>query len=156
MFTIAFICTANMCRSVMAHAICVPQLESRGWAVEVYSGGTMDMGGTAPVARVRDACGKHQTPPRKKASTFVRDLPLASIDRFFVMEQHHFDTLVADYGIEPSRILLLGHFDPQAGETAIDDPIGKDAAAFEHCYERLQRCIVHYLDTTAEIPVGSR
>jgi protein-tyrosine-phosphatase len=152
MFTIAFICSANMCRSVMAHAICVPLLESRGWAVEVYSGGTMDMGHTPPVARVFDACAKHQTPPRKKASTFVRDLPLDSIDRFFVMEQHHLETLVADYGVTPFRILLLSTFDPLGQGAAIDDPIGQDAAAFERCYERLARCITHYLDTTSEIP----
>jgi len=43
---------------------------------------------------------------------------------------------------------LLGAFDPKHGDDEIEDPIGKDLAAFEVCYTRLRDCIFHYLYTT--------
>jgi hypothetical protein len=36
----------------------------------------------------------------------------------------------------------------------IEDPIGKDCAAFEKCYERLRECIIHYLERTDDFNGG--
>ena len=59
------------------------------------------------------------------------------------MEQQHMDILVMNHRVFPERVSLLGTFDPQSDQAAVD---------FERCYARLRRCIRHYLDTTAEIP----
>ncbi len=136
----------------MAHAIAIPELKKRGWAVLVYSAGTMDFTGTAPNISTWVTCCQNSTPPQKDGSTFVRDLPLQSIDRFFVMEQWHARTLTSAYGIPASRVTLLGALDPKSTESAIEDPMNQGSVEFDRCYSRIRRCILHYLDTTTEIP----
>ena len=152
MFSIAFVCTANLCRSVMAHAIAIPELTERGWAVQVHSAGTMDFTGTAPAIPTWATCCQNSTPPQKDGSTFVRDLPLQSIDRFFVMEHEHAATLTTEYGVPASRVTLLGTLDPKSKEPEIEDPMNQGSVEFDRCYSRIRRCILHYFDTTTEIP----
>jgi protein-tyrosine-phosphatase len=136
----------------MAHAICIPEITERGWAVQVYSAGTMDLTGTAPAIPTLVTCCQNSTPPQKDGSTFVRDLPLPTIDRFFVMEHEHVTALVTDYGVSPSRVSLLGIFDPKSKEPEIEDPMNQGSVEFDRCYSRIRRCIMHYFDTTTEIP----
>jgi protein-tyrosine-phosphatase len=151
-FTIAFICTANMCRSVMAHAIAASVVAERQWPVEILSAGIMNFSGAPAVDQTVETCRQHGTPPPKEGSTFIRDLPLESIDRFLVMERHHFESLIIDLDVPPTRVSFLGAQDPQYRGNEIEDPINQDDAAFERCYEILRACIGRYLDTTTEIP----
>ena len=73
--------------------------------------------------------------------------------RFLVSLSSSIVTILAtDYGIAPERISLLGSFDLKAGGDEIEDPINQDSVEFDRCYARLRDCIVHYLDTTTEIP----
>jgi protein-tyrosine-phosphatase len=136
----------------MAHAICVPEIKRRGWGVEVYSAGVMDFTGTPIVIPTWMTCCQNNTPPQKDYPTFVRDLPLLSIDRFFVMEKPHAAILIADYGISSSLISLLGSFDPKSEGDEIEDPMNQSSVKFERCYARIRRCIFHYFDITTEIP----
>ena len=136
----------------MAHAIAVPELAKRGWPVQVYSAGTMDFTGAPPTIQTWITCCQNSTPPQKDGSTFVRDLPLQSIDRFFVMEHDHAKTLMEDYGVPLSRIALLGTFDPKSKQPEIEDPMGQASVEFDRCYSRIRRCTLQYLDTTTEIP----
>jgi len=152
MVSIAFVCTANLCRSVMAHAIAVSEITKRGLAIEVYSAGTMDFTGTAPPIATWVTCCQNNTPPMKDVATFVRDLPLSSIDTFFVMEHEHVTRLVFEYGISPFRVSLLGTFDPNSPDPEIEDPMNQGSVKFDRCYARIRRCITHYFDTTTEIP----
>jgi len=136
----------------MAHAICIPEITKRGWTVQVYSAGTMDLTGTAPAIPTLVTCCQNSTPPQKDGSTFVRDSPLPTIDRFFVMEHEHVTALVTDYGVSPLRVSLLGTFDPKSKEPEIEDPMNQGSVEFDRCYSRIRRCIMHYFDTTTEIP----
>ena len=136
----------------MAHAIAIPELTERGWAVQVHSAGTMDFTGTAPATLTWVTCCQNSTPPQKDGSTFVRDLPLQSIDRFFVMEHEHAATLTTEYGVPASRVTLLGTLDPKSKEPEIEDPMNQGSVEFDRCYSRIRRCILHYFDTTTEIP----
>ncbi len=136
----------------MGHAICVPEIARRGWEVEILSAGTMDFTGTPPARATWFTCCQNNTPPRKEGSTFVRDLPLANIDRFFVMEHVHAATLIDEYGVPPERVSLLGTFDPESREPEVEDPIGLGKVEFDQCYARIRRCVLHYLETTTEIP----
>jgi protein-tyrosine-phosphatase len=152
MDTIAFICTANVCRSVMAHAICVAETARRSLPIEVYSAGMLDLSGTPPDKTVLMTCLQRQTPIPKGNSAFVRDLPLESINRFFVMERQHAEALAADYGILRSRIAFLGEFDPQQRGDEIPDPMKQGIDAFERCYSRIRECVFSYLDIAFESP----
>jgi len=146
--SVALICYANRCRSVMAHAIFVAEARKRSLAIEIYSGGVYDFSDQPPLTETANTCLAHQTPPAKDTPTWVGQLPLDSIDRFLVMEHSHADVLTSEYGISPERISLLGTFDPQRRGVEIADPFGLGRQAYERSYKLIRDCVVGYLETT--------
>ena len=151
MASVALICTANRCRSIMAHAIFLAEAEKRSLVVNVYSAGTLDFSDQPQLHDTVTTCLQYNTPPPKESPTWVRQLPLKSIDRFLVMEQDHAEMLVSRDGISPDRISLLGEFDPQRRGAEIADPFSRGSAAYLRSYELIRDCIVGYLDTTDEL-----
>lgn len=131
----------------MAHAIFVAEIERRNLQMETHSAGVCDFTDLPPVYDTIATCLKFNTPPPKEESTWVRDLPLASIDRFLVMEQYHAHALVEEFGVSPERINLLADFDPEDRGREIDDPIGRGSAVYEKCYRQIRDCLVNYLDS---------
>jgi protein-tyrosine-phosphatase len=135
----------------MAHAIFVAEVASRRLSVQAYSAGVYDFTDLPPVADTIRTCLKHNTPPPKDESTWAADLPLDSIDRFLVMEQHHADVLVQEFGVSPKRVSLLGEFDPHDRGREIADPIGQSSTVYEDCYAQIRDCILNYIDSAEEL-----
>ena len=154
MYSIAFICSANACRSPMAHAIFAAEAAKRKLPVRVVSAGTWDFGGMPAVREAQLVCQRHHTPMTKLLSTHLTQVDLSQATRIFCMERAHLTTLV-EAGVPLDRIRLLGEFDPQQRGPEIDDPMGQNVEAFEQCYQRLRDCIVHYLNTTADFGAAS-
>lgn len=150
MNSVALICTANRCRSVMAHAILVAEAGRRSLPIEVYSAGVFDFGGAPPIDETTATCALHNTPAPAEVATWVGDLPLDSIRRFLVMEQHHADVLIGFFDVEPDRVSLLGEFDPQQRGVEIADPYSQGSPVYEECYGQIRDCIIGYLDTTTD------
>jgi protein-tyrosine-phosphatase len=147
MASIAFICTANRCRSVMAHAIFAAEVARRQLPIQIYSAGVYDFSDLPPVNDTTLTCLRNNTPVVKEESTWAGNLPLALIDRFLVMEQHHADALIGEFGVAPERVSLLAEFDPQDRGREIADPIGHGSAVYEKCYRQIRDCVVSYLDS---------
>ena len=148
--SVALICYANRCRSVMAHAIFEAEVRKRSLAIEVYSAGVFDFSDQPALTETSDTCLAHHTPPVKETPTWVGQLPLDSIDRFLVMEHSHADSLTSEYGISPERISLLGAFDPKYRGVEIADPFACSRQVYDRSYMLIRDCILGYLDTTGE------
>jgi len=148
MFSVALICTANRCRSVMAHAIFVDEARKRSLPIDVYSAGVIDFSDQPQLEETSATCLSHNTSPPKDSPMFVAELPLQSIDRFLVMEHYHAHVLLHDYDIPPERVSLLGDFDPRQRAAEISDPFGRGEIAYERSYRLMRDCIINYLETT--------
>ena len=135
----------------MAHAILIAEARKRSLAVTVYSAGVFDFSDAPPLVETSNTCWQHNTPPPEKTPTWVRQLPLDSINRFLVMERDHADVLTSEFGISPNRISLLGTFDPHQRGDEIDDPFSEGSHVYERCYQLIRDCIIGYLDTTDEL-----
>ena len=135
----------------MAHAIFVAEASKRSLAVEIYSAGVFDFSDQLPLVETSITCLQHNTPAPKETPTWVRQLPLDSINRFLVMEHDHADVLTSEFGISPDRISLLGTFDPQHRGAEIADPFSYGSAVYERSYQLIRDCIIGYLDTTGEL-----
>ena len=155
MASVALICTANRCRSVMAHAIFVAEAKQRQLSVDVYSAGVFDFRGAPPIPETTATCELNNTPAPEEVATWVGDLPLRSISRFLVMEQLHADILIDEYGVSPKRVRLLGKFDPHNRGREIDDPFGHSNVVYQESYDLIRDCIVNYLDSTEQPAIGS-
>ena len=130
----------------MAHAIFVAEASRRQLAVDVYSGGVFDFRGAPAIEETTATCELNNTPAPEEVATWVRDLPLRSINRFLVMEQFHADMLIEQFGVSPNRIALLGKFDPRNRGREIEDPFGQSNAVYQESYDLIRDCIVNYLD----------
>jgi protein-tyrosine phosphatase len=152
MFSIALICTANRCRSIMAHAILVDEARKRSLALEIFSAGTLDFSDQPPLIETATTCLHYHTPVPKQTPTWAAQLPLGKIDRFLVMEQRHADALRDQFGVSPDRISLLGTFDPQRRGAEIDDPFfSYSEEVYRSSYRQIRDCIVEYLESAAEL-----
>jgi protein-tyrosine phosphatase len=147
MLSVAFICTANVCRSVMAHAILAAEIRRRNLPMRVYSAGIRDFKGAAPADNAWITCLQHNTPVPKMESTFAGHLELSAIDHFLVMEQMHAKTLISSHDIPENKIAMLSSYDPQKKAREITDPMNQGIVAFEECYGLIQKCIDKYLDS---------
>lgn len=134
----------------MAHAICSDEVSRRGVLVQIYSAGVYDFTDLPPVNDTVATCDKFQTPVPKEESTWAANLPLDSIAHFLVMEQHHADVLVEEFGVSPERVSLLAEFDPHDRGKEIADPIGRAAEVYDKCYRQIRDCVNKYLDTFDE------
>jgi len=135
----------------MAHAIFVAESAKRSLAVEIYSAGVLDFSDQPPLDETSMTCRQHRTPPPKETPTWVRELPLDSINRFLVMEYDHADALISEFGVSPKRISLLGTFDPQRRGAEIADPYGGSRQVYDRSYRLIRDCVIGYLDTTDEL-----
>ena len=147
MTSVAFICSANRCRSVMAHAILAAMVKERSLPMRVYSAGILDFSREPQLDETTATCRRHNTSPPAESPTWVAQLPLDSIKEFLVMEQNHADVLTAKYGIAPDRIRLLGTFDPQRRGPEISDPFSLGDAAYDKSYGIIRECIDAYLES---------
>lgn len=151
MVSVALICTANRCRSIMAHAIMVDEAVRRSLAIDIYSAGIIDFSDQPPLIETSRTCLHYNTPPPKDKPTWVAHLPLESIDRFLVMEQSHADALLNQFGVSDARVDLLGSFDPQRRGAEIPDPFfSYSEAVYQSSYRRIRDCIIGYLETADE------
>ena len=152
MLSVALICSANRCRSIMAHAILVDEARKRSLDIDIYSAGILDFSDQPPLVETTRTCLHYNTPPPKLTPTWVGQLPLASIDRFLVMEQNHADALQNQFGTSADRITLLGNFDPKQRGAEIPDPFFSYSEEVYRTSYRLNRdCIIEYLHTADEL-----
>ena len=151
MTAIALICSANRCRSIMAHAILLAEARKRSLRIDVYSAGTIDFSDQPPLIETSRTCLHYHTPAPKSTPTWVAQLPLASIDRFLVMEHNHAEALRTKFAIDADRISLLGEFDPLRRGAEIADPFFTySEECYRASYELIRDCLIGYLDSADE------
>ena len=135
----------------MAHAILADEALKRSLDIEIYSAGILDFSDQPPLDETSRTCFYFKTPPPKLTPTWVAQLPLASIDRFLVMEQNHADALENLFRVPPDRITLLGSFDPKQRGAEIQDPFfSYSEEVYRKSYRLMRECIIEYLNTADE------
>jgi protein-tyrosine-phosphatase len=131
----------------MAHAIFTDEARKRSLNIDIYSAGILDFSDQPPLDETSRTCLHFNTPPPKLTPTWVRQLPIDSIDRFLVMEQHHADALQNQFGISADRVALLGSFDPKRRGDEIPDPyFSYSEEVYLSSYCLIRDCIIEYLD----------
>lgn len=133
---VTFVCTGNICRSVMAEKMFADQLRRRGLGgvVRVTSAGTGNwhVGSCADerAARVLQAHGY----PTEHCAAQVDDDHLDA-DLVVALARNHL-RMLRHLGVDEDRVRMLRSFDPRAGAHTpdVDDPYYGDAKDFEKVF----------------------
>lgn len=145
--SVLFVCKGNVCRSPFAARALARRLEALGdRGPAVASAGYLPSrdGGPPPEAvRAASDLGVSLEGHRPSGLTAAT---VEAADMVVVMEPAQASRLRKEFGARASRLFLMSLFEegPAPGgwrRYHIADPYGRDAAAFEDCYRRIERCL---------------
>lgn len=142
-YRLVFVCTANICRSPMAAGWAQHYGASRGWPLEVRSGGVMGLMGhpADPLAiKVMNEAGVDIS--HHKSGAIEQEL-MDWADHVLVMEMRHASTLRRRFPAHDTKVLMLGNF---GGLVQIPDPVGGWRWRFRKSRDQLQKCVVNFID----------
>ncbi len=133
---VTFVCTGNICRSVMAEKMFADQLRRRGLAdaVRVTSAGTGNWHvGECADERASGVLRAHGYPTEHRATQVDTDHLAA--DLVVALGRNHL-RMLRELGVDGERVRMLRSFDPRSGAHALDveDPYYGDAQDFEDVF----------------------
>lgn len=142
--SVLFVCTANICRSPMAHKLLahalkneeepLASLEVRSAGIAAYPGDRASQNAVRALEKVGISLDDHRSQP-------VTDDLLASSLAVFCMTESHRQLLNARFSSVPDHLYLLREFLPRGSEREIPDPFGADLAAYEACRDSMVEAI---------------
>lgn len=140
---VLFVCYGNICRSPFAAAILRVELDEAGLEVSVSSAGFHPTVGRRAPREARAAARRHGVELADHRSRSVGGPDGGPGDTLvFVMDADQRRRMVRGRGWPPSRVFVLGDFDPgHPGRRAIRDPFGQPERVFEEVYGRIRRCV---------------
>lgn len=140
---VTFVCTGNICRSVMAEKMFADQLRRRGLgdAVRVTSAGTGDWHvGAGADDRAAGVLRAHGYSTEHRAAQ-VDDDHMAA-DLVVAMARNHL-RMLRHLGVDEGRVRMLRSFDPRSGTHApdVEDPYYGDAGDFEKVFAVIEAAL---------------
>lgn len=132
------VCHGNICRSPYAAAVLRRALQPL--EVEVESAGLIGPGRPVPEHAAATALA-HGEDLSAHRSRLVTAQLVSSAALIVVMDDAQRTRLIRTHVCDPSSIVLLGDFDPQAIlKRSIRDPYSQGAVVFEEVFSRIDRC----------------
>ncbi len=140
---VTFVCTGNICRSVMAEKMFADQVRRRGLGdvVRVTSAGTGNWHvGSCADERASKVLREHGYPTDHCAAQVETDH--LDADLVVALARNHV-RMLRQLGVDDARIRMLRSFDPRSGAHApdVDDPYYGDAADFEEAFAVIEAAL---------------
>jgi protein-tyrosine phosphatase len=140
--SVLFVCHGNICRSPYAEHVFIrglpPVLQE---SMAITSGGFVGPNRPAPREALLVAAERGIDLRTHRSQLLNGDL-VRNADLVVVMERSQRERLRTSFGIQRSRVLVLGDLDPLPVQTrTVLDPFQKPREAFAETYGRIDRCI---------------
>lgn len=145
-----FVCTANICRSPMAHWFAVSYAKKRKWRVDVRSGGTMGLEGHPPAAHAISVMNEIDIDISHHRCQGITEADVDWSHYILVMTIEHASELRRKYPAADGKILQLGTF---GGYTEIKDPYQSWKWRFRRCRRSIEESVVSFMDQLPPRPI---
>jgi protein-tyrosine phosphatase len=147
--SILFVCLGNICRSPFAEALAFERLRTSGTRpLRVSSAGIRTQQAAEPPPEARMVAAGYGLSLEQHRPRLLTDELMAAHDMVVVMESPQMDLLRQRYPKHADRVFLLSLFDSAAfglDRYFIVDPFGSPRAAYEGCYQRIDRTVTAML-----------
>ena len=147
---LAFVCSGNICRSPMAQVIAQDQLKARGHSGMAISAGTLNLQGRRAASHARAVAAAHGLDLESHRSQGIQNKMITFADHVFVMSPHHERDILALYPALAPRIVQMWQWVPESLQrgplSEIQDPVNKDVAHFERCFEEIHAGLCAWMD----------
>jgi protein-tyrosine-phosphatase len=139
---ILFVCTANICRSVMAEGVMKKLLSAHAGIpmVSVSSAGVDALEGSTPDRYTIEVCDKRGIAVGLHSARQLTREMLEEMDFILCMEKMHRERIAGAFPQFARNIFLLKEY--MAGDPPVDaeigDPIGRSKKHFEKCFNSIE------------------
>lgn len=143
---IMFICTGNICRSAMAHAIMQKKIAESGKKSEIYSCGIYAEDGDVPTREAINVMKKYNVDLTSHRATNIKKSNIENMDIILVATLAHKQMVINMYPKLKEKVYTMKEFAGYKENLDIKDPWGFDEKTYERCAEEIISCIEKYLE----------
>jgi protein-tyrosine-phosphatase len=138
---ILFVCTANICRSVMAEALLKNLLSGHGNIVDVESAGVDAVGNLESDKFTNQVCSEHGLDVSSHRSRQLTEEMLEQSSIVLCLAENHKRVILSAYPKFKSKVFLLKQFRRKhpVEKPSVDDPIGRPLRHYEHCFGEIEQ-----------------
>lgn len=133
---IAFVCTGNTCRSVMAEGIFNKLAKEKGKKVRAESFGISAVDGISASKNALEACKEIGVDISNKTSHSLRNTDLTRYSMFYCMTENHYNVLRNIINIPESKLRIMN----------IADPYGFPIDVYRKCCMQICKYITEIID----------
>ena len=140
---ILFVCTANICRSVMAEGIFKKLLSNHisMHTVHVHSAGIDALEGLTPDRNTNEICNKHSLRISSHKAHQLTKAMLKETDLILCMANNHKQIIINAFPELNGNIFLLKEYlrEHPVDEPSIKDPTGKSKKYYDICFREIEK-----------------
>lgn len=139
---IMFICTGNICRSAMAHAMLEKKVVENKKDVEVYSCGLFAEDGDIPTKEAIEVMKEYDIDLTKHRATNIKNSNIEEMDIILCATVAHKNSVLAMYPKLNEKVFTLKEYvGYDKNNLDIKDPWGFDIATYRRCASEIEKVV---------------
>ncbi len=139
---IMFICTGNICRSAMAHAMFEKMAKEQNKNVQVYSCGIYAQNGDIPTYEAIETMNEYGIDLRNHRATNIRNSNIKDMDVILCATISHKNSVINMYPELKEKAFTMKEYAgyPQ-NDLDIKDPWGYGIEVYKSCAKEIKECL---------------
>ena len=143
---IMFICTGNICRSAMAHAMLSKKVKEENKNIEVYSCGLYAEDGWVSTDEAIETMKDYGIDLKNHRATHIRNSNIKEMDVILCATRRHKDMVIYMYPELKEKVYTMKEYAGyKEDDLDIDDPWGYGIDIYKKCAKEIEGCIDEYI-----------
>lgn len=138
---IMFICTGNICRSAMAHAMLKEKAKEQKKNIEVYSCGLFAQNGDIPTYEAIQTMKEYNIDLSSHRATNIKNSNIKDMDVILCATTNHKNGVISMYPELKNIVYTMKEYVGEKNDRDIKDPWGYSIETYKRCALEIKECI---------------